>query len=357
MTFLSAIVLLGILIFVHELGHFLFAKMMKVKVLKFSLGFGPKLIGRKYGETEYLISAFPLGGYVKMLGEDREDEISDDDKARAYSSQPVWKRLLIVVSGPVFNLFFAGFIFMFVFLSGVPVLMSEVGEVLVDSPAARAGILKGDSIVEINNAPVMRWDEMTGIIHKSPGVKLSLKIKRGDDLIALDITPEKKTAPNIFGENKEVGLIGIKPLGKTFIEKKNPLSAVSHAVMRTWDLSVLTIVSIVKLIQRIIPADTIGGPILIFQMAGQQAAEGPLNFLVFMAIISINLGVLNLLPIPILDGGHVLFLGIEAIRRKPLSDRALMVAQRVGLAALITLMVFAFYNDIMRLIAGKPFPQ
>lgn len=357
MTFLSAIVLLGILIFVHELGHFLFAKMMKVKVLKFSLGFGPKLIGRKYGETEYLISAFPLGGYVKMLGEDREDEISDEDKARAYSSQPVWKRLLIVVSGPVFNLFFAGFIFMFVFLSGVPVLMSEVGEVLVDSPAARAGLLKGDSIIEINNAPVMRWDEMTGIIHKSPGVKLSLKIKRGDDLIALDITPEKKTAPNIFGENKEVGLIGIKPLGKTFIEKKNPLSAVSHAVMRTWDLSVLTIVSIVKLIQRIIPADTIGGPILIFQMAGQQAAEGPLNFLVFMAIISINLGVLNLLPIPILDGGHVLFLGIEAIRRKPLSDRALMVAQRVGLAALITLMVFAFYNDIMRLIAGKPFPQ
>lgn len=357
MTFLSAIVLLGILIFVHELGHFLFAKMMKVKVLKFSLGFGPKLIGRKYGETEYLISAFPLGGYVKMLGEEHEDEISEEDKARAYSSQPVWKRLLIVVSGPVFNLFFAGFIFMFVFLSGVPVLMSEVGEVLVDSPAARAGLLKGDSIIEINNAPVMRWDEMTGIIHKSPGVKLSLKIKRGDEQIALDITPEKKTAPNIFGENKEVGLIGIKPLGKTFIEKKNPLSAVSHAVMRTWDLSVLTIVSIVKLIQRIIPADTIGGPILIFQMAGQQAAEGPLNFLVFMAIISINLGVLNLLPIPILDGGHVLFLGIEAIRRKPLSDRALMVAQRVGLAALITLMVFAFYNDIMRLIAGKPFPQ
>ncbi len=357
MTFLSAIVLLGILIFVHELGHFLFAKMMDVKVLKFSLGFGPRLIGRKYGETEYLISAFPLGGYVKMLGEDREDEISDADKARAYSSQPVWKRLLIVVSGPAFNLFFAGFIFMFVFLSGVPVLMTEVGEVLADSPAARAGLLKGDSIVELNNAPLMRWDEMTGIIHKSPGIKLSLKIKRGDEQIALDITPEKKTTPNIFGENKEVGLIGIKPSGKTFIEKKDPLSAVSYAAMRTWDLSVLTIVSIVKLIQRIIPAETIGGPILIFQMAGQQAAEGPLNFFVFMAIISINLGVLNLLPIPILDGGHVLFLGIEAIRRKPLSDKAIMVAQRVGLALLITLMVFAFYNDIMRLIAGKPFPQ
>ena len=192
-----------------------------------------------------------------MLGEDREDEISDADKARAYSSQPVWKRLLIVVSGPVFNLFFAGFIFMFVFLSGVPVLMSEVGEVLVDSPAARAGLLKGDSIVEINNAPVMRWDEMTGIIHKSPGVKLSLKIKRGDDLIALDITPEK-TTPNIFGENK-VGLIGIKP-GKTFIEEGPAFGRIIRCNKDVGPLS-LTIVSI-EAIQRIIPAETIGGPIL-----------------------------------------------------------------------------------------------
>lgn len=357
MTFLSAIILLGILIFVHELGHFLFAKMMKVKVLKFSLGFGPKLIGKKYGETEYLISAIPLGGYVKMLGEEHEDKISESEKAKAYSFQPVWKRFLIVISGPVFNIFFAAFIFIFVFIAGVPSLLPEVGEVMNDTPAARAGLAKGDSILEINGISIKRWDEMTEIIHKSPGVKLSIKIKRGSELTGIEITPEKKTAPNIFGENKEVGLIGIKPSGKTFIEKKDPAGALTQAVMRTWELSVLTVVSIIKLIQRIIPAETIGGPILIFQMAGQQAAQGPLNFFVFMALISINLGVLNLLPIPILDGGHVLFLGIEAIRKKPLSDKAIMIAQKIGLAIIVTLMVFAFYNDIMRLVTGKTFPQ
>src|SRR3990172_6435925 len=132
MTFLSAIVLLGVLIFVHELGHFLFAKLMKVKVLKFSLGFGPKLLGRRYGETEYLLSAVPLGGYVKMLGEDQEDEISDADRARAFSSQPAWKRFVIVISGPLFNIGFAAVIFLLIFLAGVPALLPEVGEVLPD---------------------------------------------------------------------------------------------------------------------------------------------------------------------------------------------------------------------------------
>jgi regulator of sigma E protease len=356
MTLFYAIILLGILIFVHELGHFLFAKLMKVKVLKFSLGFGPKIMGKKYGDTEYLISAFPLGGYVKMLGEDQESEISEDERARAYSFQPVWKRLLIVLSGPVFNLFFAAFIFIFVFLAGVPSLSPEVGEIMADTPAARAGLAKGDSIVEINGTPVKRWDEMTAIVHKSAGIKLNFKIKRDGGITTLDITPEKKTAPNIFGENKEVGLIGIRPSGNTFIEKKAMPDAFVHGIIRTWEISVLTIVSIIKLVQRIIPADTIGGPILIFQMAGQQAAQGPLSFFVFMAIISINLGVLNLLPIPVLDGGHILFLGIEAVRRKPVNEKFIMVAQRVGLALLITLMVFAFYNDIMRLITGKTFP-
>lgn len=353
MTFFYAIVLLGILIFIHELGHFLFAKLMKVKVLKFSLGFGPKIIGSKYGETEYQISAIPLGGYVKMLGEEPGAVLSEEEKARAYSSQPVWKRLVIVGAGPVFNIIFAAFIFSFVFSAGVPMLMSDVGEVIAESPASRAGLTKGDSIVGIDREPIKRWDEMTEVVHKSPGKKLQFRIKRGSEIIVLEITPEKKTAPNIFGESKEVGLIGIRPYGNTFIEKHAFPSAISQAVSRTWELSVLTLVSMIKLIQRIIPADTIGGPILIFQMAGQQAAQGPMSFFVFMAVISINLGVLNLLPIPILDGGHLLFLGLEAIRRKPLSERIVMIAQKVGLALLITLMVFAFYNDIMRLIAGK----
>lgn len=357
MTFLSAIVLLGILIFVHELGHFIFAKLMNVKVLKFSLGFGPKILGKKIGETEYVISAVPLGGYVKMLGEERGDEISEDERTRSYNSQSVWKRLAIVISGPVFNIIFAAILFMFMYLSGVPTLLPEVGEVLPDSPAARAGLVKGDDITEINGKSIRHWEEMTEIIYKSPGIKLNFKVMRGAGIIDLAITPEKKVTPNIFGEKKEVGLIGIKPSGKVSIEKQTPAGAVVQGIIKTWELSVLTLVSIVKLIQRIIPVETIGGPILIFQMAGQQAAQGPLSFFTFMAVISINLGILNLLPIPILDGGHILFLGIEAVRRKPLSDKAIMIAQKVGLAMIIFLMVFAFYNDIMRLITGKTIPQ
>lgn len=356
MTLLYALILLGILIFVHELGHFIIAKLMKVKVLKFSLGFGPKVIGKKIGETEYLISSFPLGGYVKMLGEDGIEEIPEEEKPRAYNNQPVWKRFLIVFSGPLFNLLFASLIFVLIFMVGFPVLLPQVGEVLPDSPAERAGLLKGDSIIEINGKPLNRWDEMTKIIHKNPERELLLKIKRDDKIIHLYLTPEKKEVLNIFGEKKQVGLIGIRPLGATKVERKAIHEAIVDGIRRTWDISVLTVLSIIKLIQRIIPAETIGGPILIFQMAGQEAAHGPLSFFAFMAIISINLGVLNLLPIPILDGGHIFFLIIEAIRRKPLSEKVIMVAQRVGLAIIITLMVFAFYNDIMRLFSGKTFP-
>lgn len=356
MTILSALILLGILIFVHELGHFIFAKKLGVKVLKFSLGFGPKLIGKKYGDTEYVISAIPLGGYVKPLGEEPGEEIPDEEKAVAYNYQPVWKRFLIVSAGPVFNIIFAAVIFIFIFLQGIPVLQPEVGEIMKDSPALSAGLAKGDIISDIDGVNISQWDEMTSIIHKSPGKQLNIKVKRGDSVISISVTPEKKTAKNLFGEQKEIGLIGIGPSGKTFIKKEGFLKSVISGVERTWDICVLTVVGIVKLIQRVIPAGTIGGPILIFQMAGEQASLGPMNFFLFMAVISINLGILNLLPIPILDGGHMMFLTIEAIRRKPLSQKTIMIAQKIGIAFIIALMGFAFYNDIMRLITGKMIP-
>ncbi len=356
MTFISAIVLLGILIFVHELGHFLFAKWLGVRVLKFSLGFGPRLIGRRYGDTEYLISSIPLGGYVKMMGEEPGEELKEEDKPFAYNYQSVWKRFVIVFSGPIFNLFFAAFIFMLIFLHGVPVLQPEIGEVVGQSPAMTAGLVKGDRIMEINGIVINQWDEMTTIIHKNPDKALSFKIKRDSNTVNISITPEKKKVKDIFGEEKEVGLIGIKPSGSTFVKKEGIFSAVADGVTKTFEISVLTVVGIIKLIQRIVPAETIGGPILIFQMAGEQAAVGAMNFFTFMAIISINLGILNLLPIPVLDGGHLMFLTIEAIRRKPLSERGMMIAQRVGLAFIITLMIFALYNDIMRIITGKTIP-
>jgi len=355
-TFLSAIILLGLIIFVHELGHFLSAKLMGVRVLKFSLGFGPKLIGKKYGDTEYLISSIPFGGYVKMLGESSGEELQEEEKVFAFNYQPVWKRFIIVFLGPLFNLVFAVIIFVFVFSYGIPVLLPEVGDVLPQSPAERAGLMKGDTVISIDGSQVTQWDEMTNIIHSSPGRSLNLKIKRKSEVITLSVIPEKKRIQDLFGQGKEVGLIGIKPSGSTFIKKSNPSESLTNAVSRTWEIAVLTIVSIVKLIQRVIPMETLGGPILIVQMAGEQASQGVLNFFVFMAIININLGVLNLLPIPILDGGHILFLGIEAIRRKPLGEKFLTVAQRVGLALILFIMAFAIYNDLIRIFTGKPFP-
>jgi regulator of sigma E protease len=357
MTFLSAIVLLGIIIFVHELGHFLFAKLMRVRVLKFSLGFGPKLIGKKYGDTEYLISSIPFGGYVKMLGETREDELSEDEKPYAYNYQPVWKRFIIVFSGPLFNIIFAMVIFFFIFLKGLPVLVPEVGEILSNSPAEKAGLMKGDKILEINGVDIHQWDKMTEIIHRSPEKQLKCKIKRENKTFQITIVPEKKIVKDFFGEEKEIGLIGIKPSGSTFIKKNNIIESLENSVSRTWEISALTVIAIIKLIQRVLPMDTLGGPILIVQLAGEQASKGFLNFFVFMAIININLGILNLLPIPVLDGGHILFLSIEAIRRKPLNEKFIAISQKIGLAFILTIMLFVLYNDIMRLITGKQFPQ
>jgi regulator of sigma E protease len=356
MSLLSAIVLLGIIIFIHELGHFLFAKLMGVRVLKFSLGFGPKLIGKQYGDTEYRISAIPLGGYVKMLGETPGDELSDAEKPFAYNNQDVWKRFMIVCSGPLFNILFAVIIFFAVFVKGFPVLIPEVGSVMPDTPAQNAGLKEGDRITKIDGVPVNQWEEMTEIIHRNPGKTLNLEIKRDTGLLEIAITPERKIVPDVFGQGKEVGLIGIKPSGETFIKNTPVIQALTDSVVRTGEMCVLTVVSIVKLIQRVIPMDTVGGPILIVQMAGEQASRGVLNFFVFMAIININLGVLNLLPIPILDGGHLVFLGIEALRKKPLSEKVVATSQKIGLALLLTLMAVVIYNDVMRLITGKSFP-
>ncbi|MDI6890011.1 MAG: RIP metalloprotease RseP [Thermodesulfovibrionales bacterium] len=356
MTFLSAIILLGIIIFVHEIGHFLSAKLVGVRVLKFSLGFGPKIIGKRYGDTEYLISSIPFGGYVKMLGEHREEVLVEEEKARSYTHQPVWKRFIIVSSGPLFNLLFALVIFVCIFLHGLPVLLPEVGEVLTGSPAERAGVIKGDTIVAIDDSQITQWGEMTKIIHNSPGRSLNLKVKRQTEIMTVPIVPEKRKVKDIFGEEREIGLIGIKPSGNTLKRQEGLIKAIGNAVMRTWEISALTVVAVAKLIQRVIPMETIGGPILILQMAGEQASLGLLNFFIFMAIINVNIGILNLLPIPILDGGHILFLGIEAVRRKPLSDKLITVAQRVGLAIILFIMVFALYNDIMRIITGKPIP-
>jgi len=354
-TILSTIIVLGILVFVHELGHFLLAKRLGVGILTFSLGFGPKLIGRKIGETQYQISTVPLGGFVKLIGENPEEEVKEEDRARSFSVQPIWKRVLIVSAGPFFNFFLAAALFSSINLFGIPFFPSKVEGVSPGLPAEKAGLKKGDVILSINGEGVSRWDELSKIIRNSKGKDLLIKIKRNGEILEVMITPKLSTQKNLFGEEVHTFIIGITPSDEIVVQKVGPFEAMGKGLSQTWYGIKLTIVSIIKLIQRVIPAKTIGGPILIAQLAGEQARRGLLSLVLFMAILSINLGVINLFPIPILDGGHFLFLGLEAVLRRPISIKKMEIAQQIGLIFIILLMLFAFYNDLIRIFSPGGF--
>jgi regulator of sigma E protease len=349
----SAIVVLGLLIFVHELGHFLFAKLFRVGVEKFSLGFGPKLFGRKMGETEYLVSAFPLGGYVKMVGEAPDAELAEEDRARSFMARPPLQRIMIVAAGPVFNLLFAWFLFIVIYMVGVPAATSRIGEVMKDKPAARVGLQARDLVTAVDGRPVDRWEEFARLIAESKGRPLVIQVKRGEALLNVTVTPESRTSKNIFGESVTNPVIGVTSSGETVIDRFSPGNALVKGSQQTWTVIRLTILSFVKLIERAIPLDTVGGPIMIAKMAGEQATAGGISFFAFMALLSINLGVLNLLPVPILDGGHLFFYFWELVFRRPVSMRTREIAQQIGLALLIGLMVLAFYNDIVRYVIGQ----
>jgi len=369
MMVIYAILALGVLIFVHELGHFLVAKMFNVKVEKFSLGFGPKLFGKQIGETEYLLSAFPLGGYVKMFGEggiieggdvppdqlDSENEhseptveLTEEEKLRSFAHKPPLQRIAIVLAGPTFNLIFAWLAFIVLCMLGVPTVTAKIGEVLPDKPAAKAGIQKNDIVTAINSKPVSRWDELASTIAESKGQPLTVSVKRGSQDQQFTITPEPRVSKNLFGEKVNSYAIGVASAGDVVTEYFGPLEAIGKGTSQTITVIELTFMSLVKLAQRIVPLDTVGGPIMIVKMAGEQAAAGGSNFLAFMALLSINLGVLNLLPVPVLDGGHLFFYVWELIFRRPVKQKVREYATQIGMALLLGLMVLAFYNDIIR---------
>ncbi len=352
-SILAAIVVLGVLIFVHELGHFLFAKLFDVKVEKFSLGFGTKLFGFKRGETEYLISAFPLGGYVKMLGEGDDTELSEEDKARSFAAKPPLQRIAIVAAGPVFNLFFAWFLFIVVYMIGVPAVTSKIGEVPKDKPAAKAGLLAGDVVTAINGKPVTRWEHLAKEIAGGSGKPLEIKVRRAAQILTFQVTPETRKSKNIFGEAVNSPAIGVVSAGDEVVDRFGPVDALVKGSMQTWNMTQLTVMSLVKLVERAVPLDSVGGPIMIAKIAGQQATAGAVSFFAFMALLSVNLGILNLLPVPILDGGHLFFFCWELVFRRPVSIRVREMAQQVGLVMLISLMLLAFYNDIMRYFLGQ----
>lgn len=349
-----AILVLAFLIVFHELGHFLVAKRVGIGVLKFSVGFGPRLVGTRIGETEYVISAIPLGGYVKMVGEDPEEEVGDADLARSFNHKALWQRTAVVLAGPLANLLLAFVAFVGVFAYyGTRELndAAVVGGLSADMPAAEAGLEPGDRIVAVDGAPIADWIALTEAIRASDGRTVRLAVERGDATLAIDLTPLAKPRHNEFGEVVETAyFIGIE---RGFdIRPVGPAEALQLGAKQTaWWIRTL-VLSIGKMISGSIPADQIGGPILIVQTAGEQAQRGLEDLLYFMAIISVNLGILNLLPIPILDGGHLFFFAIEGILRRPLALRHREIAQQIGLVLLILLMAFAFYNDIARNLEG-----
>jgi regulator of sigma E protease len=438
------LVVLGVLVAFHELGHFLAARWVGVRVLKFSLGFGPKLFGRQMGETEYLLSAIPLGGYVKLFGEDETEATTQEDRARSFAHKGLWGKVLIVAAGPGFNFILAYFIFAGWLATGNPLFVPtfqdltpdveamvpgspadtagiQVGDrvtrvngeaiatrtelfdavaksngqaltleitrdgqiktlkvtpttapglqhpgqetgyylgveeapplvtsIMQGSPAAKAGFQAGDHVLSIDGRRIHTWSQMTGIVKESPNRQLQVEVLREGHRTSLTVTPAAEKAM-VNGQSVDIGKIGISGPGRSVMRSSTPLLSLYDGLEATWGWTELTAVGLYKMVVGDISSKNIGGPLTIANISGEAAAQGASSVVFLIAILSINLGVLNLLPIPILDGGHLLFFLIEGILRKPLGERQREIAQQAGLVLIVGVMIFAFWNDLERI--------
>lgn len=356
MTSVLAIALvLGALIFFHELGHFLVARAMGIGVKTFSLGFGPRLAGFQWGLTEYKLSAVPLGGYVQLVGESGPEDLPEGFTERhSFALRPALQRMAVVAAGPMFNFILAWLIYWGLFFSsGMYELLPEIGGVRESGPAYEAGVRAGDTVAAIDGRAVETWDDVADFIAEAGERELTMEVLRGGERLRFTLRPEMSTRDNLFGEAIATPLIGIQASGATREAPLGFFAAARVALEQTATIISLTAQGIVKLVQRVVPLETVGGPIMIGQIIHSQAQEGLANVLALTAVISVNLGLLNLLPIPVLDGGHILFFGIEALRGRPVSERVQIVTTKIGLALLLALMILAFYNDILRIITGS----
>ncbi len=441
------LIVIGVLVTFHEYGHYLAARWVGVKVLKFSVGFGPRLIGRTVGDTEYVVSAIPLGGYVKMFGEEGGETISAEDQKVSFMHQSLPHKMLIVAAGPGFNFILSYIIFTGMLAMGSPLFIPNidkmlpiveaitpespaalsglelgdritrineeevstfgelyhilnashgrpvtldvirgnssktfivtptirvntenpekdpvyvlgiedhaplVGKVMPDTPAQTAGLQPDDRILQLNETPIATWSQMTDIIRKSAGVSLEMQIERQGKPLTLAIVPEANTVTGPDGETLSIGRIGIQISGRgTILRSQSWYLAPWDGLKATWEWCELTVMSVWKLVTGEISSKNIGGPLMIAEVSGEHAEQGYGAILWLMAILSINLGILNLLPIPVLDGGHLFFFACEAILGRPLKERSREMAQQAGIIVLFCLMGFAFWNDINRLL-------
>jgi regulator of sigma E protease len=354
---------LTIVVFFHELGHFLIARWCGIKVLTFSIGFGPEIIGfnDRYG-TRWKISAVPLGGYVKFLGDDNAASVPDheaaarmteDERRVAFAHKSVGARAAVVAAGPIANFILAIAIFAGVFMiAGKQTTTARVDTVQANSAAAAAGFKSGDLVLSINGEKIESFSDMQRIVSISAGEPLTIDVERGSAIVTLKAVPERKEIKDNFGNVHKLGVLGISRSmapGDIKTEKVGPLSAIAMGAQETWFVVDRTLSYIGGVFTGREGADQLGGPIRIAQVSGQVASVGFVALIHLTAVLSVSIGLLNLFPIPLLDGGHLLFYGIEAARGRPLSERAQEMGFRIGLAIVVMLMIFATFNDILHL--------
>lgn len=449
-SIIAAVIILGLLILVHEAGHFVVAKRCGVRVLRFSIGYPPKLFGIRRGETEYAIGAVPFGGYVRMLGDEIGDELSPADietylteigrdlviagpqsktesapleealltlaqkvgepdgrdasaqggaalarelrpeeallldeiarrgslaeaikalaesppaalvkriRERAFPSQTLAKRFAIVLAGPAANLLFAPIALMVVFMYGVPHLLPVLGQVKAGLPAEAAGLKPGDVVLSINGQPIKSWDQLSTSVKRSDGARLKIEFERHQGNSSTRgvtvIQPTYEAGKSGFGGTVHQWVIGVLPRGDSVVKRVGPISAFEQAIVEAANMTGLLVSGIAKIVSGATPVrEALGGPIMIARLAGEEAHAGFANVLLFTVTLSLELGIINLLPVPMLDGGHLAFFVIEGARGKPLQVRHREIAQQVGLFLLVILMAFAIFNDISRIVQG-----
>ena len=350
------LVILTVLVFVHEFGHYLIARWNGVRVEVFSIGFGPEVFGWwDRAGTRWKFSTIPLGGYVKMFGDSDASSgrpapglarLAQAERDVSFHYKRLGQRSAIVAAGPAANFLFAIVVLAILFMTyGQPFTPAEVGQVQPDSAAEQAGIQPGDTILSINGRTVQRFEDVQQTVRLNPGVPMAIVVRRDGRELALDVTPARTELTDRFGNHYQIGLLGIARSGMEYV-KRDPATALLQAGTETWDLSAATLKAIWQIVIGTRATDELGGPLRIAQMSGEVAQGGVVAVLWFMAVLSINLGLINLFPVPVLDGGHLLFYAAEAVRGKPLGQRAQEYGFRIGLALVLTLMVFATWNDL-----------
>ena len=342
MNILVFVAVLSVLIITHELGHFIAARMSGIKVEEFSIGFGPAIFRKKIKDTQFLISSIPLGGYVKMLGDDRNSCKGTGDE---FFSKPLGVRARVIFAGPFANYIFSFIIIWMIFTMGVPQPTTTVGMVFKGMAADTAGIKKGDKIIEVNGKSIKDWSDLQKAVYHCKNA-ISLSVLRGNKKMNFSIVPKEESVKDIFGRSIKRRLIGINPTST--IVKYNFPTAFLKGAEYTWRLTSITLKGFYYIITGAIPLrKSVAGPVKLFEITSDVYKQGIISLMSLVSLIGISLAIINLFPIPVLDGGHLFFIGLEKVRGKPLSDKTEAVLTKIGIAIISLITIFAFYNDIV----------